>query len=121
MARPDIYDQHDKAFPHVSAYVVMRDGARVATIAFRYPRDGASRLWCYLHWLGLPMVRGYAAGYGYDKRSAAIEAAARAIKPTPEKAVSEGLAAFNAAVSDCGGWGWDSKLRDAGFEVLQAV
>lgn len=53
-----IYEQHDAAFSRVSAYVVARNGERVATIAFKFPADGAGRLWAYVHWLGLEMVRG---------------------------------------------------------------
>ena len=69
---PDIYDQHDAAFARVSAFVICRDGERVATVALKFPADGAGRLHAYVHWLGLPMVRGFAGGYGYDKRSAAV-------------------------------------------------
>ena len=121
MSRSQIYDQHDKAFAYVSAYVVVRDGQMMATIAFRFPKDGASRLWCYLHWSGSTMVRGYAGGYGYDKKNAAVAAAVRAMIPNPAEAAPKSLAAFTAAVSDCGGYDWDRKLRDAGFEIWQAV
>lgn len=73
----DIYDQHRAAFANVSAYVILRGGERVATIAFKFPRDGAGRLYAYVHWIGVPMVRGFAAGGGYDKRSAAVADAAQ--------------------------------------------
>lgn len=68
-----IYDQHRAAFANVSAFIVAQYGERVATVAFKYPKDGAGRLWCYLHIIGLPMVRGYANGYGYDKHRAAFD------------------------------------------------
>ena len=80
---PDIYDQHKAAFPSVSAYVVLHNGERVATIAFKHPRDGSGRLYAYVHWLGVEMVRGFAGGYGYDKHSAACADAA-------QRAISEG-------------------------------
>ncbi|MDE2426686.1 MAG: hypothetical protein KGO96_12340 [Elusimicrobia bacterium] len=73
----DIYDQHRAAFAQVEAYVILKDGQRVANIAFKFPRDGAGRLWAYVHWLGLSMVRGYASGCGYDKRTAACASAAK--------------------------------------------
>ena len=38
----------------------------------RHPKDGASRLYAYVHWFGSEMVRGHANGYGYDKQSAAV-------------------------------------------------
>ena len=77
----DIYVLHAKAFNRVSAYVIMRGEERVATIAFKFPRDGAGRLYAYVHVFGAPMVRGYAGGYGYDKRSAACSSAAKHIQP----------------------------------------
>lgn len=123
----DIYKQHESAFARVSAYVVARDGERVATIAFKYPADGAGRLYAYVHWLGLPMVRGFAGGYGYDKRSAACANAAKHIvAPSPDdvttferdKAARE---LFVAAIAQDSGATWESQLRDAGFTVWQAV
>lgn len=73
----DIYEQHDAAFKRVSAFVIMSAGERVATVAIKFPADGAGRLYAYVHWLGNEMTRGQASGYGYDKRSAAIADAAR--------------------------------------------
>src|SRR3546814_2190612 len=67
-----IYDQHDKAFARVSAYVVTKDGAHVANVSIKFPADGAGRLYAYVHWIGLEMVRDHANGYGYDKRTAAV-------------------------------------------------
>lgn len=127
-----IYEQHDSAFAQVSAFVVVKDGERVATVAFKFPKDGAGRLYAYVHWLGLPMVRGFADGYGYDKKSAAVESA-----------INKGKAAFDDASQDpqqisdansralhslrlailTGGEGkyWNRRLEDAGFQVWQAV
>lgn len=71
-----VYEQHDAAFKQVSAFVITDSkGERVATIAFKFPKDGAGRLYAYVHWIGVPMVRGHANGYGYDKKSAAVESA----------------------------------------------
>lgn len=124
----DIYEQHRAAFAQVSAFVVLKDGARVATIAFKFPRDGAGRLYAYVHWLGLEMVRGFASGYGYDKRTAACAAA---MHPLRKHAAAPGeyeilrhesaLAAFVEALAADRGPTWESALRDVGFTVLQAV
>ena len=113
----NIYDQHRAAFPNVGAYVVMRGNERVANIAFKFPRDGASRLWVYVHWFGVPMVRGYAGGYGYDKKTAACNSASRAL-PEP---TSDSQQAFTAALAIDDGNDWERNLRNAGFDVLQAV
>lgn len=118
----DIYKQHEAAFNHVAAYVITKDGERVATIAFKFPRDGAGRLYTYVHWLGLEMVRGHANGYGYDKKSAACESAIE--KQSVRKLYGsdyEVQKAFEDALSNIGGSTWDARLRDAGFTVLQAV
>lgn len=114
--KPAIYDQHDKAFSGVSAYCIARDGNRVATLAFKFPRDGAGRLYAYVHWIGDEMVRGSASGYGYDKRSAACRDASR-------KAAGDSDAApFWAALESGGdGIGWQDALRKAGFDVWSAV
>jgi hypothetical protein len=117
-----IYEQHDKTFSNVSAFVVALKGKRVATIAFKFPRDGVGRLYAYVHWLGEPMVRGFAYGYGYDKRSAACSNAAHKLTPpdTPD-ANPEPWASFRDALTPDDGETWDSRLRKAGFEIWQAV
>lgn len=117
---PDIYDQHKAAFANVSAYVVAKDGERVATIAFKFPKDGAGRLYAYVHWLGSPMVRGFAPGYGYDKRSAAVATAVKRISAHKDMRRPELAGEFTAAVGFDGGQYWDRKLELAGFTVWQA-
>lgn len=118
----DIYDQHQAAFSQVSAYVIMKNGEKVATVALKFPRDGAGRLWAYVHWIGTEMVRGYAGGYGYDKRSAAVASAARKMAngDQHENRLTDWLN-FRDAIAADRGQTWDSALRDAGFTVLQAV
>lgn len=122
----NIYDQHRAAFSQVSAFVILHNGERVATIAFKFPRDGASRLYAYVHYIGLTMARGYAGGGGYDKRSASASAAARnTTKDTPthwkpEKADNARLF-LQALANGDDGYGWEENLRKAGFTVLQAV
>lgn len=117
----DVYDQHKAAFANVSVFVILKDGKCVASVAFKYPRDGAGRLWCYLHIFGAPMARGYAGGYGYDKTSAAFEAAAakHSSDAYPEDLVD--IAVIKAAVAGDSGYHWDRRLADAGYTVLQAV
>lgn len=129
-----IYDLHDKAFLNVSAYVIMKDGERVATIAFKFPKDGAGRLYAYVHFIGAEMVRDYAGGYGYDKRTAAVQHAAAKIPPYRNgeehisehyrlhaEKINEGIQAFQNALKDIGGQDWNDALRVAGYTVLQAV
>lgn len=118
-----IYDQHDSAFNQVSAFVVTKGKDRVATIAIKFPRDGASRLYAYVHWLGPPMVRGFAGGCGYDKRSAAVSCAAP-LMTLEEYADDKGKRLqkkFIKAASLDNGSDWTRNIQDAGFTVLQAV
>lgn len=120
-----IYDQHRAAFPHVSAYVIAKDGDRVATIAFKFPRDGAGRLYAYVHWIGTEMVRGFAAGGGYDKRSAACSAAMSVVHKRKHSLMfaepGSAMECFVMALLKDDGLEWHNRLRDAGFTVWQAV
>jgi hypothetical protein len=125
-----IYDQHDKAFNRVAAYVIMQGNERVATVAFKFPADGAGRLYCYLHVIGLPMVRGMASGYGYDKKSAAFEDAARkqaVVKledwqdPKGYQSQQEVAAMIAESMAGRDGYEWSANLHKAGFTVIQAV
>lgn len=119
----DIYDQHSAAFARVSAYVILKDGERVATIAFKFPADGAGRLYAYVHWFGTEMVRGFAGGGGYDKRSAAVADAISKWDSRSTRAPSSdvAIAAFRGALNRDDGNYWDRRLEDSGFTVLQAV
>ena len=120
---PTIYDQKEAAFRQVSAFVIAKDGQRVATVAIKFPKDGAGRLWAYVHWMGARMERGYANGWGYDKRSAAVAAALCKINPhtTPEGRASADLNAFVGAALEMGGQDWTRAVEKAGFTVWQAV
>ena len=133
----DIYDQHDRAFARVNAFVIVKatepvEGVSktecVATIAFKHPRDGAGRLYAYVHWLGIPMVRGSANGGGYDKHSAACSAAVPALLKARNAAFAAWTFDADKTLSDAfiealagAGLGWARRLRDAGFKVWEAV
>ena len=127
----NVYDQHNSTFAKVSAYVILaEDRTRAATIAFKMPADGAGRLWCYLHILGMPMVRGFAGGYGYDKKSAAASAAAHKLPAARKAQAADGgmrpdidtaCAAIFEALRNDGGYDWSRELENRGLTVLQAV
>jgi len=120
----NIYTQHGRAFSQVSAFVITKGKERVATVAIKFPRDGAGRLWAYVHWLGVPMVRGYAGGYGYDKSSAAVSSAASRVELQTEhvtKAQVNLQKKFIKAASLDNGYDWQRNIEDAGFYTLQAV
>lgn len=120
-----IYDQHGAAFRNVSAYVIAKDGKRVATVALKF----GSAVTAYVHWIGLEMTKGQAGGGGYDRQSAAVAYAARkTIAAFDKHGAPEGIdpfdqtrAAFFKACERDGGQRWDDAVRDAGFSVFQAV
>ena len=129
----NISDQHTAAFANVQAFVIIgANGGKLATVALKYPKDGAGRLWAYVHVIGSQMARGSANGYGYDKASAAVCAALA--KWAPRHAPSGGVelddyekeararfAMFKAAATSRDGYSWAQNLENAGFTVLQAV
>ncbi len=119
-----------KAFVRFSAFVIVKDGERVAEILFRFPADGVGRLHAHVRLHDYPMVCGSAGGYCHDKRSAAVSVAA--MKLRGQAGVAGALGAmfaepggdadkFMAALALDDGMGWDRRLRDAGFDVMQAV
>ena len=124
-----IYEQFDAAFRQVEASVVLRKGKVVAKVVFKFPKDGAGRLWAYVHWFGLEMVRGSATGCGYDKRTAACafamsklrEIAASVDDATARLAKADGLVEFEEALSADRGPRWDDALARAGFMVIHAI
>mgnify|MGYP006961546718 CR=1 FL=1 len=123
----NIYDQHRAAFGNVSAYVILRGRNVVGNVAFKFPRDGAGRLYAYVHFHGAPMVRGFASGYGYDKRTAAVEDAFKKIDPANLDAYhanstrAEYARFVNAIDGAKDGQDWGRSLENAGYTVAQAV
>lgn len=131
----NIYDLHAKAFSNTAAYVICANGERVMTIAIKYPKDGAGRLWAYVYFIGQPMVRSYANGYGYDKTSAAVSSAIESIPlpVVPDELAGkawaelscardrEAIAELQNGFKNIGGKGWSDIFRDLGYQTYQAV
>ena len=127
---------YHKAFTQVSAFVILKDGEKVATVAIKYPRGrGAGRLYAYVHWLGIRMVRGYACGDCYDETTTACVSAGQIfdIDAADEKVRELGIEMrdrgpwhvhyrpFVTALRLNDGYGWRHNLEKAGFKVLQAI
>jgi hypothetical protein len=127
----DVYKQHDATFRGISAWVILKDGERVATFAVKYNNGGANgvTVTAYLHVLGLPMVRfREGPGGGYDMKSAAFSrAAAKAMRESSLDVaeIAHQLAARNVLADfseypDAGDH-WDGWLSKRGYQVEQAV
>lgn len=128
----DIYEFHRKAFARVSAYVILNaERERVATVAIKFPADGAGRLYAYCHVIGFPMKRAFCGGSGYDKGTVAVAAAfAKCLPVLPIPGERTGGLTLEArfaataifdALEASGGQFWERLLENAGFIVLQAV
>jgi len=126
-----VYNWSARAFRGVRAWVIVEkySGKHIANVSMKYPQDGSGRLYVYLHIIGLDMVRGSAAGAGYDKGSAAMERAAEAVKaPAPELIANERYCTIDRhrrTIADTmaknGGWAWQDRIEAAGYAVFQAV
>ena len=130
MTTKSIYEQRDQAFSRVSAYTVARhdsEGAQVATIAFHHPRDGAGRLYAYVSFFGVPTVRGFARGGGYDKQSRALAGAAMRLdsqgaEREPAVRVNRELAAFIEILARDDGSDWRSRFHGStNFRLHRAI
>jgi hypothetical protein len=110
-----IWQQFDKAFGDVSAYVLLDDQAEVVgRVCFKYPRDGAGRLWCYVQVWGEAMARGYAGGYGYDKQSAAFVSACDKLQGGGANTLK-----WQSIADD--GHGWKRNLETLGYKAIHAI
>jgi hypothetical protein len=106
----------DKA--NVEAFVILdATGQHIGTVRFHLPKDGAGRLTCSAaDWsLAIPADAqerekwtrwqlGWANGYGYDKRTAAMG----------------GMTIGTVTLADQGRR-WDAQLQAAGYRVIQSV
>ena len=96
-----IYQKFENApaLKRAGAYFAQK-GSVSARIVFAYPADGAGKLTVFVHEYGKEMQTGSASGYGYDKKSAAIN----------------GLSIGDFTFKDSGDH-FENELRDAGFSV----
>ncbi len=121
----DIYEQHAAAFARVSAFAVMRDGKQVATVAIKFPQDGAGRLYAYVHVIGAHMVRGSASGGGYDKRSAAVYDACKALRHGGggyrDADTAAAIELFRDAAPSMDSCDWTSALASVGLQAWQVI
>lgn len=114
-----IYEKHSTAFSNVSAYCMVDNNQRfIGNIAFKFPKDGAGRLQCFLHFHGEKMAQGIAGGYGYDKIGASFEnAVENYISQQGNNNVPTGID----ACMDIEGLDFQTALRKIGIHCYSAV
>lgn len=118
----DIYRQHEQTFRGVAAWVVFDEREQlVARVTFTFARSGL-RTTCWFHVIGLPMVKAFAGGGGYDKASAAAHKAVGRVKTSKDATprANHDAERIKAAITDTG-HNWNTELVRAGFRVIQAV
>lgn len=114
-----IYDQFDKAFSKVSAYVIFEGAQNVGRIAFK---RGDSRTTCYAQVWGAAMAAGHASGHGYDKTSAAAENAIAKLVGHLKDGSAAHVGRWKKAL-DTGSTGerWARRLETAGYTVAHVI
>lgn len=116
-----VHTQFDSAFRGVSAYAILRDGKPVGRVIIKYNTAVSA----YVQAWTQPMVKGQAWGGGYDRASAAVQAAAVKLASDGVLACPDGLAvmdAMKAALTDGrDGVTWTRKLEDAGFVLALVI
>ncbi len=120
----DIYSQFDTAFRGVSAYAILRDGKSVGRIIIKH----GTAVTAYVHAWMEPMVKGQARGGGYDRASAAVQAAAAKLSPDTDYPRDGGTLSGTvlADIKDAltggrDGSRWQHQLEDAGFVVALVI
>lgn len=119
MTTQSIYDQRDKAFNNVSAYVIMHDAIQQGIINIKYPSSGEGRLTAYLHLFGSRMVKASCSGCGYDKVGTALyKIAIEQLKNS--EITDEKHIAFYEDLKNCNS-GFDRHATYGQYTILQAV
>lgn len=115
------YEKFNSAFSLVAAYAILHNGAHKANITFKFPAKGEGKLHAFVHWIGSPMQTGFAGGYGYDKRKAALNHVFNMpdIQGNDEELII--YKAFKDALADDSGKSWEDCLRGAGFTVITVI
>jgi hypothetical protein len=122
------YAAFEKATGHMTALAIVKDGQAIGRIIIKPGRDGAARLTAYAQVWGAPMVAGYARGYGYDKRGAALSSALCKLDSCLTRSDALDLAAIGHIVDlraigqlHCQFDAISNAISDAGYQLLRAL
>ena len=119
MTTQNIYDQRDKAFSNVGAYVIMHGAIQQGIINIKYPASGEGRLTAYVHLFGSRMVKASCSGANYDKVGTALyKIALEQLKN--DEVTDEKHKSFYEALKNCNS-GFDRHATYGQYTLLQAV
>lgn len=108
-----IYEQRDKHFESVQAYVLLNDKMQqIGVVQFKRT---AATTYAYIHHYGYRMLRGTARGFGYDTRGAALNAVCQDPNYTTDSPLYEMLQQVTYDGQ------WQDVLRQHNITVYQAV
>jgi len=116
----DIYRKFDAATSRTTAVALIYAGKVAGRIVIKFGEAATA----YVQIWGLEMQSGRATGGGYDKATAAVEAAVAKLKPLK---AGDDLAAQNAKWALCSafdgadGRGWEQRLETCGFTIARAI
>ena len=112
--REATYAAFDRAFSNVSAYLITYEGQQVGRVAFKH----GSSVQCFAQLWGSDMQRGKASGGGYDRSTAAAEAAFASIGEGDVRPdVQQHVDAIKQAMAGPEGQRWISRIEAAGYTV----
>lgn len=116
-----VYDQFDRAFANVSAFGLLFGGDNVGRVVFKH---GAATT-AFVQLWSAEMKKGRAGGGGYDKTSAAFDAAASKLDcPNPDHTKSGArahAAIVRALAPELDGRSWSSRLEAEGFQIVNVI
>lgn len=114
----NIYRKLDKATELVSVIAIQdKEKNIIGRIIFKFPKDGAGRVHVFVQEYGYAAIHGYACGYGYDKKGAALQDAYVKHINSKVECDSELYKALEHITYD---GEYSNVLRDAGY-TLQAL
>jgi len=122
MTTATTYEQFDRAFAGISAYAIIKDGKPVGRVVIKH---GAAVTAYIQAWLQ-PMAKGQARGGGYDRPTAAVQAAAAKLSPDMEypregRDPSELAALKTALTTGKDGTRWQTLLENAGYTLALTI
>ena len=115
-----IYDQFDKATSNTTAVALIYAGRVAGRIVIKF---GAAAT-AYVQIWGVEMTNGRATGGGYDKATAAVEAAVakgKGLSAGDNISAANALWALRSAFDGADGRGWEQRLETCGFTIARVI